>query len=76
MSVSAETVMPKRRLAIILAAMMGLVVLLDAALIVSLAWAHRPFYFLIGSMAAVTPGFVVATLAWRGRLPSRCAARR
>jgi F0F1-type ATP synthase assembly protein I len=68
--------MRKRGLAIILATAMGLVVTLDACLILILAWAHRPFYFLLGSMAAVTPGFVIAALAWRGRLPSRCAARR
>jgi len=68
--------MQKRKLAIILATSMGLMAALDAWLILSLAWAHRPFYFLLGSMAAVMPGFVIATLAWRGRLPSRCGVKR
>lgn len=68
--------MPKRKLAIILATSMGLVAAIDALLILSLAWAHKPFYFLLGSMTAVMPGIVMANLAWRGRLLSRCAAKR
>jgi len=69
--------MPKhKRLAVVLTTLMGLVVAVDTGIILTLAWAHRPFYFVVGSMAAVTPGLVMATLAWRGRLPSRCAAKR
>jgi F0F1-type ATP synthase assembly protein I len=68
--------MPKRGLAVFLATSMSLVVALHAVLMLSLAEAHRPFYFLLGSMAAVMPGFVIATLAWQGLLPSRCAMKR
>jgi len=68
--------MPKRKLAIILATSMGLLAAMDALLILILAWSHRPFYFVVGGMTALMPGFVMASLAWRGRLPSRCAARR
>ncbi len=64
--------MPKRKLAILLASSMGLVLAVDLTLTIGLALAHRPFIIRLISMSACIPGLVVAVLAWRGRLPSRC----
>jgi hypothetical protein len=54
---------------------MSAVLLADLAVALALASAHR-FYIgaLAGSMATI-PGFLIAALAWRGKLPADCAAR-
>lgn len=64
--------MPKRRLAILLASSMGLVLAVDLALGIGLGLAHRPFLIPLLSMSACIPGLVVAGLAWQGRLPPKC----
>jgi hypothetical protein len=66
--------MPKRKLAIFLAGTLGIVAMSSVALSAMLAVAHKPFVIPLLSVTACLPGFVVAGLAWRGLLPSRCAA--
>jgi F0F1-type ATP synthase assembly protein I len=66
--------MPKRKLAMVLFASMGVVLIGELAFALSLFTAHRSgALMLIGPMAATLPGFVVAVLAWRGKLPAACA---
>ena len=67
--------MPRRKLAIILAASLGAAAFADLALVLALAHDHRPFVVPLASLTGFIPGLVIATLAWRGRLPSRCAVR-
>jgi hypothetical protein len=64
--------MPKRKLAVVLASSMGLVVAVNVMLAVGLAIDHKPYVLPLASLTACIPGFVVAGLAWRGRLTSRC----
>jgi hypothetical protein len=65
--------MPKRRLAAILGASMSLVVAVNLGLVLGLASDHKAYVIpALFGIASVIPGFVVATLAWRGRLRSRC----
>jgi hypothetical protein len=45
---------------------------LDLVLVFSLAAGHKPYVGALASMTAFIPGFIVAALAWQGRLPSRC----
>jgi hypothetical protein len=68
--------MPKRKLAIILASSMGVVLAVNLSLALGLALEHRPFAMVLASLSACIPGCVVAVLAWQGRLPSKCAASR
>lgn len=65
--------MPKRKLAIGLYASMALIIAVESVFALCLAGAHRPYWQVLTSLPATIPGFVIATLAWRGKLPS-CAA--
>ncbi len=66
--------MSKRKLAVVMMSLVTAVVLLNLALAIALAQEHRPYVVsLAAAMTACVPGFVVAALAWKGRLPSRCA---
>ncbi len=62
--------MPRRKLAIFLAASMGALCLVEGLFAVVLAAQHKPFAIALASLTACIPGFVVAALAWQGRLPS------
>ena len=64
--------MPKRKLAVVLASSMGLVVAMNVLLALGLAIDHKPYVLPLASLTACIPGFVVAGLAWSGRLASRC----
>ena len=64
----------KRKLAIILAVSMGSLAAIEVLLAVGLALEHGPYVIPLASITACVPGFVVAALAWRGRLPSKCSA--
>ena len=66
--------MPKRKLAVVLALSMVSVGAANVLLAVALAHEHRPSVIPLASLTACIPGFVVAALAWQGRLPSRCRA--
>jgi hypothetical protein len=68
--------MPKPKLAVVLVASMGLVLAVDAALALGLAFGHKPYVIPLISMTACIPGLVIAALAWQGRLPSKCKASR
>jgi len=48
------------------------VVAVNVMLAVGLAIDHKPYVLPLASLTACIPGFVVAGLAWRGRLASRC----
>jgi hypothetical protein len=67
--------MPRRKLAVVQISARGLVLIVDLTLVLGLAIAHKPYLIALVSMTACIPGFVVAVLAWQGRLPSRCALR-
>jgi hypothetical protein len=67
---------PKRKLAVVLISTLGLVLIVNLTLLLGLAVAHKPYLIPLVSMTACIPGFVVAALAWQGRLPSRCAPTR
>ena len=64
--------MPKRRLALILFVSMSAVVAVQLVLMLVLAGAHKPYMTLVAGLTGTIPGFVIASLAWRGRLPSAC----
>ena len=64
--------MPKRRLALVLFASMFAVVAILLTLMLVLAGANTPYLSLVAGLPTLIPGFVVATLAWRGKLPSAC----
>ena len=68
--------MPKRKLAIILMLAMTAVGAVNLMLIFWLAFVHKPFIFSLAGISACIPGFVVAALAWQGRLASRCVPER
>jgi len=68
--------MPKRKLAIILASLIGVVGVADLLLALGLALDHKPYILPLASMTALIPGFIVASRAWRGRLASTCSASR
>jgi hypothetical protein len=66
--------MPKRKLAMVLFASMGAILIGQLVLVLALLATHRSgVLMLIGPMAATLPGFVIAVLAWRGKLPVTCA---
>ncbi len=66
--------MPKRKLAMVLFASMGVVLIGQLAFALAIVAANRSgALVLIGPMAATLPGFVVAVRAWRGKLPVACA---
>lgn len=65
--------MPKRKLAISLYASMSLVIGVELIFALWLAAVHKPYWQVLPSLPATIPGFVIATLAWRGKLLS-CAA--
>jgi hypothetical protein len=64
--------MRKRNLAVVLMSSLGLAVAVDLSLVLSLALEHRAYIIPLASVSAFIPGFVVAALAWQGRLPSSC----
>ena len=64
--------MPKHRLALALMASMVAVVLADVIATLALSSAHKPYLGLLVSASATIPGFVIAVLAWRGKLPVSC----
>ena len=66
--------MPKRKLAVVLFSTLGMAAILDLALALGLAMAHKPYIGPLAGLSAFIPGFVVAALAWQGRLPSRCGS--
>jgi hypothetical protein len=51
---------------------MSAVVLLQASMMLALAFAHKPFIPMLAGVIGVTPGFIIAVLAWRGKLPKVC----
>jgi ABC-type cobalamin transport system permease subunit len=65
--------MQKRVLALGLTAVMSAVVLADLVLALMLASAHKSYGAVVASLTATVPGFVIAVLAWRGKLPGNCA---
>jgi len=64
--------MPKRKLAVVLWLSIGVAAAVDMALVATLALEHRAFVGPLLGMTAFIPGFVIAGLAWQGRLPSGC----
>ena len=68
--------MTKRGLAIGLASSMVAVAAVNILLALGLALDHRAFVAPLASLTACIPGFVVAALAWRDRLPVACKASR
>jgi hypothetical protein len=66
--------MPKRKLAMVLFASMGAILIGQLVVVLALFATHRSgAIMLIGPMAATLPSFVIAVLAWRGKLPAACA---
>jgi len=65
--------MQKRTLALGLTVAMSLVLLADLLLALMLANAHRFYGGVLAGATATIPGFVIASLAWRGKLPGNCA---
>jgi hypothetical protein len=66
--------MTKRKLAVVLASTAGLVGAVDLSLVLGLAFTHRPYAIPLLSLMGCIPGFVIAALAWQGRLRSNCGA--
>jgi hypothetical protein len=71
----AETLMSQRRLALILTGTLAFAFVVDAALAVMLALRHKWPMIPFAGFAGFVPGIVIAAQAWRGRLPSTCAAQ-
>jgi hypothetical protein len=55
---------------------MALIVVVESVFALLLAGAHKPYWQVLSSLPATIPGFVIATLAWRGKLRGCSAARR
>lgn len=67
--------MPKKKLAVFLSASMGAALIADLVAALFLANEHRPFVALVASATATIPGFVIAVLAWQGKLQTRCGSQ-
>ena len=63
--------MQKRTLALVLIASMSGVLLVDLGLALALASAHKSYVGALAGLTGTIPGFVIAGLAWRGKLPER-----
>ncbi len=64
--------MPNRRLAFVLFGSMSAVVAILLLPMLVLAAAHKPYMSFLPGILGTMPGFMVAALAWRGKLP-HCA---
>jgi hypothetical protein len=64
--------MPKKKLALILFGSMLVILAIHFIVLIMLTGAHKPYMVLVAGLAGTIPGFVVASLAWRGWLPNAC----
>ncbi len=60
-------------MALVLTASMSAILLVDLAMALMLAGAHKSYVGTLAGLTATIPGFVIAVLAWRGKLPGNCA---
>ena len=66
--------MPKRKLALVLVMSMSAIVIVQ--IIAFTIVGHGSAALLSAGITATIPGFVIAALAWRGKLPFACAPRK